>query len=315
MDYVYVMRAYLLILTSVFLAVSKPLAAQEAPAETVEDIVVTARRIEGPMWQVRRGDSVLILVGAIDGLPRDLEWRTEALVSAVERADRVLFPVEGRASLADLGRVIWRARTLTRLPDDRTSIDYLPPALEARLERVTGQGPSRQSFLMLSSDLMEQGGYARRARPVSDVVRKTARAGRKPAEPVGVFRGDEIIDRFLTTPPEAYRDCMAGAVAAAEAGPEAGAQRAEDWRRRRVSAVLASPLEQAVNACSYWSVMRQGTRLREVWTQAVERSLGEPGVTVAIAPLRLLAEPQGLLDQLARDGLEPQGPDWRPPAP
>ena len=47
--------------------------AQEAdpPADAVEDIVVTARRIEGPMWEVRRGDSVLILVGAIDGLPRD----------------------------------------------------------------------------------------------------------------------------------------------------------------------------------------------------------------------------------------------------
>ena len=171
------MRNHLLIIAAVFLATATPLAAQEAPAETVEDIVVTARRIEGPMWEVRRGDSVLILVGAIDGLPRDMEWRTDALVSAVERADRVLFPVEGRASLADLGRVIWRVRTLTRLPDDRTSADYLPPALEARLERVTGQGPSRQSFLMLSSDLMEQGGYARRARPVSEVVRKAARAG------------------------------------------------------------------------------------------------------------------------------------------
>ena len=47
-------------------------------------------------------------------------------------------------------------------------------ALEARLERVTGQGPSRQSFLMLSSDLMEQGGYARRAQsPVSESLLET----------------------------------------------------------------------------------------------------------------------------------------------
>ncbi len=108
---------------------------------------------------------------------------------------------------------------------------------------------------------------------------------------------------------------MVAAVEAAEAGPAAGAQRAEDWRRRRVQAVVASPLEQAVSACSYWSVMGQSARLREVWTQAVDRSLAEPGVTLAIAPLRLLAEPDGLLDRLARDGLEPLGPDWRPPAP
>ena len=58
------MRNHLLIIAAVFLATATPLAAQEAPAETVEDIVVTARRIEGPMWEVRRGDSVLILVGA-----------------------------------------------------------------------------------------------------------------------------------------------------------------------------------------------------------------------------------------------------------
>ena len=102
------------------------------PADAVEDIVVTARRIEGPMWEVRRGDATLILVGSIDGLSRDMDWRTEALTTAVERADRGLFPVQGRASLADLGRVIWRARTLTRLPEGRTTADYLPPELEAR---------------------------------------------------------------------------------------------------------------------------------------------------------------------------------------
>ena len=100
-----------------------PAVAQDAPSDAVEDIVVTARRIEAPMWEVRRGDSVLILVGAIEGLPRDMEWRTDALVSAVERADRVLFPVQGQASLADVGRLIWRIRTLTRQPDGSYKIN------------------------------------------------------------------------------------------------------------------------------------------------------------------------------------------------
>ena len=291
-------------------------AAQEpAASDAVEDIVVTARRIEGPMWEVRRGDSVLILVGAIEGLPRDMEWRTDALVSAVERADRVLFPVQGQASLADVGRLIWRIRTLTRQPDGRTSADYLPPELEARVERITGEGPSRKSFLMLSAELMEHGGYARRTRPVSEIVRRAVRANKKAAEPVGVYRGDEMIDRVLTTPPQAYLDCIAAATTAAEAGPEDGARRAENWRLRRIPAVLASPLEQAVGACSYWSVMGQGERLRGIWNQAADQALSETGVTVAIAPLRLLAEPDGVLDRLAAQGLEPLGPDWRAPPP
>ena len=46
-----------------------------------------------------------------------------------------------------------------------------------------------------------------------------------------------------------------------------------------------------------------------------QKSLSEPGVTVAIAPLRLLADPNGVLDRLAADGLEPLGPEWRPPQP
>ncbi|MBN9480637.1 MAG: TraB/GumN family protein [Bordetella sp.] len=277
--------------------------------------MVTARRIEGPMWEVRRGDSVLVLVGAIEGLPRDMEWRTDALVSVVERADRVLFPVQGQASLSDVGRVIWRIRTLTRLPDDRTSADYLSPELLARVGRITGEGASRKSFLMLSADLMEHGGYARRARPVSEIVRRAARANKKAAEPVGVYRGDEMIDRVLTTPPEAYLNCMEAATTAAEAGPDDGARRVENWRLRRIPAVLASPLEQAVQACSYWSVMEQGERLRGIWRHAVDRALSESGVTVAIAPLGLLAEPDGMLDRLAAEGLEPLGPDWRAPQP
>lgn len=287
----------------------------DAPSDAVEDIVVTARRIEAPMWEVRRGDSVLILVGSIECLPRDIEWRTEALAAAVDRADRVLFPVEGRGSLADVGRLIWRSRTLTRLPDGRTSADYLSPELEARVEALTGRGPSRKSMLMLSGDLMEIGGYGSGGRSVSRLVRQATRANRTPAEPVGIFQGDELVEKVLTTPPERYLGCIDAAVTAAEAGPEAGARRAADWRMRRVPAVLASPLDKAIAACSYWSVMAHNDDFRRIWNTAVDKSLSETGLTVAIAPLRLLAEPGGILDRLEQDGLEPLGPDWRPSPP
>jgi hypothetical protein len=150
---------------------------------------------------------------------------------------------------------------------------------------------------------------------VSEVVRGAARKSRKPAEPVGVFRGDEMVEKILTTPPEAYLDCIERATTAAEAGEAEGGRRAEAWRRRHVPAVLASPLEQATNACSYWAVMGEGEALRGIWNKAVDDALSQPGVTVAIAPLRLLAEPNGVLDRLEAQGLEPLGPDWRPSAP
>ncbi len=302
---------FLSFLLAALIAAPLTASAQEATPEAVEDVVVVARRIEGPMWEVRRGDAVLILVGASDGLPRDMGWRTDALEAAVARADHVLFPVEGRASLADVGRLLWRVRTLTRLPDGQSSADYLSPEVEARVEAALGQGPSRNSMLMLSAELMEKGGYVRGGRLVSDVVKRAARAHKTPAAPVGLLRGDEIVDRLIATPAEDYLPCIEAAVTAAEAGPEEGLRRGENWRRRRVQAVLASPLDMAEARCGLWAVMGGDARLRQMWSQAVAEALEDPGVTLAIAPLRLLAERDGVLDQLDAQGLEPQGPEWR----
>ena len=47
----------------------------------------------------------------------------------------------------------------------------------------------------------------------------------------------------------------------------------------------------------------------------MDKALAEDGVTFAIAPLRLLAEPNGVLDRLEAEGLEPIGPEWHPSAP
>src|SRR5690606_9207840 len=101
--------------------------ASAMPVTTVDEIIVSARRTEAPIWEVTRGDSTLILVGAISGVPRDVEWRPEALEAATRRSQRILFPQEGRASVADVLRLIWRIRTVATLPRGTTTADYLAP--------------------------------------------------------------------------------------------------------------------------------------------------------------------------------------------
>ena len=87
---------------------SPPLS-QEETATRVDEVVVTARRAGAPMWTVRRdGEGVMILVGAIEEAPRDFEWRAQALEEAAARSDRILFPQRGRASPADVLRLMWR---------------------------------------------------------------------------------------------------------------------------------------------------------------------------------------------------------------
>ena len=128
---------------------------------------------------------------------------------------------------------------------------------------------------------------------------------------VGVIRGDEFIEMLISSPQSRHLPCLQAALTAAEAGPAAGAKRAEDWRSLRVAAVVANPLEQAVGPCWPYGDPDVGGQITAEWLGAIETSLRDPGVTLAVAPLRILAEPGGVLDQLEAQGLDVVGPPWK----
>jgi len=289
--------------------------AQAQEPVTVDEIVVVARRAGLPIWTVERGDSTVILVGAVTGVPRDYEWRPEALEAATLRAQRVLYPIEGRASPADVFRLIWRIRTITRLPEGRTIADYASPELMARLEALhageRSQGWRSQPPMTQSLDLMDRTGLARRGRAVLSVVKDKARQARIPGEAVGIVRGAELVDGLITAPPETYLPCLDATARAAEAGPEGAARRLDDWSHLRVAAVLANPLDEALNLCWPSGDPDIAPMLRQRWLEATDQALAQPGVTLAVAPLRVLAEPDGVLDRLEASGLDPSGPEWK----
>lgn len=290
-------------------------AAQEVDA-TVDEIIVTARRSGAPMWEVTRGGSTILLVGAIQAVPAGVEWRPDALEQATRQADRVYFPQRANVSPADIFRLIWRSRTLTRLPEGRTSDDYLTPDWQARLdalEATYGEDWSGDSFLVLSSELLSDrlGLRDRGNQEVGEVVRRAARRARVPVTSIGSVRGDVLVDDLLTRPPESWVPCIEASIAATEAGREAVEARGLAWTRFDVPAVMASPVETAMMLCWPWGDPALGTLLRGQWISAVEGALREPGVTLAVAPLRVLAERGGVLDDLERRGYEIVGPAWR----
>lgn len=296
----------------VFLAGAAPAAAQDA--DQVEEIVVVARRAGAPMWTVTRGDSTVILVGSINGIPRDFLWRPEALEAATARSQRILYPTEGRASMADLFRVLWRIRTISRLPNGTTTADYLPPGTQARLEAVMadeGDGWRTQSLVGLSFDLLEKAGRERGGASVPQTVQRAARGVRIPGEPVGIVRGDELVEGLISDPPQQYVPCVEAALAAAEVGPDGATERLEAWRSLRVADVLATPLDQALNLCWPTGDPEIAPLLRTQWREATQTALAQPGVTMGVAGLRILAEPGGVLDQLEAEGLDVVGPDWK----
>lgn len=291
---------------------------QEPEATTVEEVVVLARRSGAPMWTVTRGDSTLILVGAITGIPRDLEWRPDDLEAAAARSQLILTPQEGRASVTDLLRVIWRIRTIARMPRGQTSADYLTPEWQARLDAVMAgernQAWREKSLLILGFDLMrDKAGYTGRrgGEDAMDVIRRAARRARVDARPVGTVRGDELIDSLIEAPQSVHVPCVEAAIASAEQGPDAARQRAEHWRARRVAEVVASPIDKALNECWPWGDPEIAPQLHQQWAAAIETALISPGVTMGVAPIRLLAEEGGVLDGLEARGFEVDGPEWR----
>lgn len=314
------MRLLFTLFFGLWLAFAGPAAAvaQEPEATTIEEVVVLARRSGAPMWTVTRGDSTLILVGAITGIPRDLSWRPDDLEAAARRSQQILTPQEGRASFTDVLRVIWRIRTIARMPPGQTSADYLGAEWQARLEAVMAgehdQDWRQKSLLLLGFDLMQdKAGYTRRRGGVdaTDIVRRAGRRARIPTRPVGTVRGDELVESLISAPQSTHVPCVEAAIAAAELGPDAARQRAEAWRRQRVPEVVASPIDLALSRCWPWGDPEIAPQLHQQWAAAIETALITPGVTMGVAPIRLLAEPGGVLDGLEARGFEVTGPEWK----
>ena len=307
------------------LLTSDPVSAQTAPdpavqeeATTLDDIVVLARRSGAPMWTVTRGDSTLILVGAIGRIPRDVTWRPDDLEAAAARSDLILTPQVGRASVSDILRVIWRARTIGQMPRGTTTATYLSPGDQARLETIMASERNQdwrtKSLLFLSFDLMkDKAGYGqgREGEDAVDVIQRAARRGRVETRPVGTVRGDEIVDSLITAPQSTHLPCAEAAIAAAEYGPTAGRDRAEDWRALRVADVVASPIDRALSVCWPWADPEIGSQLHQQWAAAIETAMTGTGVTMGVAPIRLLAEEDGVLDGLEAQGFDVVGPAWK----
>lgn len=291
--------------------------AQEVPSQ-VEEVVVSARRAGLPIWTVRRGDEgVMILAGMIREIPRGFEWRSEALEAAVERADRVLFPQEGRASPADIFRLIWRSRTIAILPDETRAQDYLSPEDMERLTALMADERNdnwqRTSFLLTAIGLVKDRGGEKESRSprIERTVERAARRAGVQTHHIGVVRGNELVETLVSAPPQTHIPCLQAAMSVAEYGQTAVFDRAQAWSRLDVKGVLASPVDLAVDVCWPWGDPEVRPRARAEWVNAISVAMADEGVTLGIAPIRTLGEAGGVLDMLVEAGFEIDGPEWK----
>jgi uncharacterized protein YbaP (TraB family) len=290
--------------------------AQDAPAPTESSIVVTAQRSGAPMWTIDTPKGTIILVGEIRAIPKTTPWQPDRLKDATAQASRVILGARPKISPGDVFRIMFSGGKFTKLPDDKVASDYLDAAQWARLEKLAAaqeEDYSRQSFLLTSFQLLRKELRFNRdtADDASDVVKDAAEKANVPITRAATLRGEDIIDNLAEAPPAAHIPCLAAAMDAVEVGPDIVEQRGADWRRYDIPAVMANPLETALGRCWPWADETLGSELRTIWVDQIAEASSAKGVTLAVVPLRVLAESGGVLDQLDARGFDISGPEWK----
>jgi uncharacterized protein YbaP (TraB family) len=291
-------------------------ATAQDPAPTESSIVVTAQRSGAPMWTIDTPKGTIILVGEIRAIPKTTPWQPDRLKDATAQASRVILGARPKISPGDVFRIMFSGGKFTKLPDDSVASDYLDAAQWTRLEKLgTAQEEdySRQSFLITSFQLLRKELRFNRdtADDASDVVKDAAEKANVPITRAATLRGEDIIDNLAEAPPAAHIPCLAAAMDAVEVGPDIVEQRGADWRRYDIPAVMANPLETALGRCWPWADETLGNELRTIWVDQIAEASSAKGVTLAVVPLRVLAESGGVLDQLAQRGFDISGPEWK----
>lgn len=300
-------------------AIAIPLAAQDSAASEnapENSIVVTAQRSGAPMWTIDTPTGTIILVGEIRAIPKTTPWQPDRLREATAQADRVILGARPKVSPGDVLRLIFSGSKFTKLPDKTVASEYLTPEQWARLEALGTaheQDYTRQSFLLTSFEMLRKELRFNRdtADDASEVVEKAADKAKVPTTRAATLRGEDIIDNLADAPPAAHIPCLTAAMDAVEAGPDIVEKRATDWRRYDIPSVMANPLESALGQCWPWADDTLGNELRTIWVNSIAEASAAKGTTLAVVPLRVLAESGGVLDQLALRGFDISGPEWK----
>lgn len=285
-------------------------------SETQNAIVVTAQRSGAPMWTIDTPTGTIILVGEIRAIPKTTPWQPDRLKDATAQADRVILGARPKISPGDVLRLIFSGSKFTKLPDKTVASDYLTPAQWARLSALGtahGEDYARQSFLLTSFEMLRKELRFNRdtGDDTSEVVSKAADKANVPVTRAATLRGEDIIDNLAEAPPQAHIPCLNSAMDAVEAGPVIVEKRAADWRRYDIPAVMANPLEAALGQCWPWADETLGSELRTIWVDSIAEASNAKGTTLAVVPLRVLAESGGVLDQLDARGFDIFGPAWK----
>lgn len=322
-------------LLSVFAA---PTAARPIESPRTLAAVEVAGVMPGPgMWQVRRGDHVLWLVGTLKPLPERMQWRSAELDARLAEANAIL----GEPGLTvTTGRGMLHALTLLpsllgarKLPDGERLADVLAPELHARWSELKAEHLGRDRAIerwrplfaagKLHSKAVERAGLAFTS-PVADHINEARKRRDLP-------RILALHSVKLDAPRQALRDfkqgqlddidCFERTLQRLESDLALLSARAEAWAIGDIEALRtlhgSDPASACLEALSRAPLLQQHGfadvrgRMRARWLEAVDDALSTHRTTVGAVPIEMLLDvgSEGVLAAFAARGYRVLGPD------
>ena len=302
-------------------------------------IVVTGEQPGPGLWQVRKGDHVLWVLGTLAPLPKKMRWRASEVGERIGQAQVLLEAPDLflKSGVGWFGRLALMPSLIgvRNNPDHKRLEDVLPPDLYARWlplkQRYLGRGNKTEKWrpLFAATELyraaVRANGMTVGHAAVDDQVARFAKAAGLAPTPVRIevaiddprgairqFKHSELDDV----------DCFAKTIERLETDLDTMQRRANAWASGDVDALRALPYVDQSSAC--FEAMQRAqvlhaagdltARARELWLDKASDALGRHATSFAVLPMQAVIAPDGYLAQLRARGFEVIAPDEDVPA-
>lgn len=309
-----------------------PQSAVEPQEPPIEEVVVSGEQPGPGLWQVRKGDHTLYILGTVQPLPKKMTWRSRSVESVIAQSQEVLTNTDVEADIGFFKGLMLAPSIvgIRKSPEGKTLQQVLPADLYARwitlktryMGRDAGIEKWRPIFAAqeLYSKAIEKSELSY-SNVVWPVVKKIAnKNGIKITTPqivVEIEKPRAAIKEFKKSSLDDL-DCFAKTLQRLETDLESMRARANAWAIGDVETLskLAPPDQNA--ACreaimNSQVVQERGfqdvpTRMSRAWADAAERALTENKNTFAVLTISEMFRSDGYIAMLQSRGYVVEAP-------
>jgi uncharacterized protein YbaP (TraB family) len=294
----------------------------QAPAEVMDEVVVTGEHTGPGMWHVHRGDAHVWILGSLSPLPKGITWRSKQLEDVLATTRQVVVPKPFDIGVA---RVLWlllTERSLLMVGGGKRLKDVMPPALYQRFSvdraKYADDADKWERFrpiiaaAFLQQAAFHQVGLSTRL-DLGAAVRILAKKHGVRVDELKIAGVHDVLDALKGMPPATENACVDASLVTVEKDLPRLVDRAQAWAGGNIERLqsLREPVE--VDACREALEAGSGAgdfivQVRRTWLDSLEGYLQGGGVTVAVINIDLLWEEGGLLDQLRAKGYQIDAP-------